>query len=267
MLLPVGAFPQAGSDLILSNASTSLGGKGLNQAVAAARAGADVWLLTALGNDALSDWQLNEIEQLGVHVDFIQRVDGVADFCSTIVEPDGRNTMLGSAAAIKSIDSSVLQKISLTSSDLVLASLTCPVPFVQQLARFSAEARCPCFINFSPTPVSLDMFSLSTIAIANQREWQTIQTIEAPSPDQQVVVTRGAQGVDLYLGLEVERHFDAPTVYDVVDTTGAGDCFAGTLAGRLAVGDSREHALVEAIIAASESVRKHGTIASYPTRR
>ena len=266
MILPVGAFPTPGCDLILSEASTSLGGKGLNQAVAAARAGADVWLITAIGNDALSDWQLSEIERLGIHTEFVQRTNSSADFCSTIVEPDGRNTTLGSAAAVQGLAPSALEALDLTSQDLVLASLTCAVSFVQHLARLSAEARCPCFINFSPNPVSLDMFSLSTIAIANQREWQVMKAIEEPSPDHQVVVTRGPHGVDLYLGLEIERHFDAPTIYDVVDTTGAGDCFAGTLAGRLACGDSRDQALAEAIFAASESVRKHGTIASYPVR-
>ena len=224
----VDALPRPGQTVLANSLLSSPGGKGGNQAVAAARAGASVQLVAALGTDAAA-------EQLRAHLSANDvGLDGVV----TVAGPSGTAVIVVDAAAEKNIvvapganaqltvDSPDIQAV-IAASDVVLLQLEIPMATAIAAARAARSAGATVIVNASPSGARphdlLALSELADVVVVNEteaREWHW--------PVAHLVITRGKRGAS-YLGEDERFDVPAPRVTPV-DTTGAGDVFAGVLA-------------------------------------
>jgi ribokinase len=243
------------------------GGKGGNQAVAAARAlggGPGVVIVGAVGNDTLGHDALDALRAEGVATSVAMRPGvptGVALIC---VGPDGENQISVAAGA-----NAELSAGSVTSAfaqvrevAVVLASLEVSHAAVRAAAAWCSEHQVPFVLNPAPVqPWVGEVAAVATYLTPNEHELEALGSL----PQGVVVVeTRGQDGVLIHVGGEEER-VRAPRV-KAVDTTGAGDCFNGVFAAGLAEGLEVAAAAQRAAAAAALSVTKVGAREGMPTR-
>ena len=243
------------------------GGKGGNQAVAAARAlgsGSGVVMVGAVGNDLLGHDALDALRTEGVATSVAMRSGvrtGVALIC---VAPDGENQISvapGANAELAAGDvTSAFGQVN--EIGVVLASLEISHAAVRAAAAWCSEHQIPFILNPAPVqPWVGEVAALATYLTPNEHERQALGAL----PDGVVVVeTRGHEGVLIQRDGEQE-HVAAHPV-QVVDTTGAGDCFNGVFAAGLAEGLEVSAAVQRATAAAALSVTKVGAREGMPTR-
>jgi ribokinase len=242
------------------------GGKGGNQAVAAARAlgGQGVVLVGAVGNDALGHAALDALRSEGVATSIAMRSGvptGVALIC---VGPDGENQISvapGANAQLSAADvTSAFGQVH--EIGVVLASLEVSQAAVRAAGAWCSEHETPLIVNPAPVqPWVAEVAAQAAFVTPNEHELEAIGSL----PEGVVVVeTRGPQGVVIRRGGE-EEQIEAPAV-EAVDTTGAGDCFNGVFAAGLAEGMDVVDAARRAAIAAALSVTKVGAREGMPTR-
>ena len=242
------------------------GGKGGNQAVAAARAlgGQGVVIVGSVGNDALGHDALEALRAEGVATSVAMRPGvptGVALIC---VGPDGENQISVSPGAnaeltAGQVTSAFTQVLEI---GVVLASLEVSQAAVRAAAAWCTEHEVPFILNPAPVqPWTAELASQATYVTPNEHE---LEAMGSP-PDAVVVVeTRGQEGVVIRRGGE-ELLVETPTV-EAVDTTGAGDCFNGVFAAGLAEELDLTAAAQRAATAAALSVTKVGAREGMPTR-
>jgi ribokinase len=242
------------------------GGKGGNQAVAAARAlgGPGAVIVGAVGNDTLGHDALDALRAEGVATSVAMRPGvptGVALIC---VDPDGENqiSVAAGANAELSADSVTSAFAQVYEVAVVLASLEVSQGAVRAAAAWCNEHQVPFVLNPAPTqPWVEDVAALATYVTPNEHEINALRSL----PEGVVVVeTRGQEGVLIHRGGQDER-VRAPRV-KAVDTTGAGDCFNGVFAAGLAEGLEAAAAAQRAVAAAALSVTKVGAREGMPTR-
>lgn len=273
----VAKAPQRGETVTGREFRTLPGGKGANQAVAAARAGADnVSMIGAVGADAFGTQLRSTLEHSGVDTDLLRTVDTAATGTAHIVVDDeGGNAIVvipganGTLTALAPGDEGLI-----ASADTLLLQLEIPVEGV--LAAAQAARRHGVRTVLTPAPAQLlppELLAAIDLLVPNEHEAATLTGITDPHAaakallDQvpEVVVTLGARG-SLYAARDAEPVLvEAPHV-TAVDTTGAGDTFVGTLAVALAEGGSMPDALAWASTAAALSVQRPGASASMPYR-
>ena len=240
------------------------GGKGANQAVAAARAGAEVRMVGCVGDDPHGDEALAELRALDVDVEHVARSATAATGVALIVvDAEGRNQIAVASGANAEIGAA---PGAFAGSGVALLSFEAPDDALVHAARTAADAGWAVVVNPAPVrPVPQAVLAARPILVPNEHEATALTGI--PDPERAarvlhaasgapVVITLGAQGALLFDG-ELATLVDAPEV-DVVDTTGAGDCLCGTLAARLAAGDHLGQALEAAVAAASLSTTRPG---------
>jgi ribokinase len=243
------------------------GGKGGNQAIAAARAlggGQGVVMVGAVGNDALGHDALDALRAEGVAASVAMRAGvptGVALIC---VGPDGENQFSvapGANAELTAADvRSALGQVH--EVGVVLASLEVPRGAVEAAADGARERGVPFVLNPAPVqPWTAEVAALATYVTPNEHEREALGAL----PSEVVVVeTLGEEGVAIHRGGEVER-VEASRV-EAVDTTGAGDCFNGVFAAGLVERLEVAEAVRRAAAAAALSVTKPGAREGMPTR-
>jgi ribokinase len=259
-------LPGVGETVTGSTFGTGLGGKGLNQAVAAARLGGQVSLLCAVGDDDAGRQVRNFLAQAGVAVGGVREVSEPTGTAHITVDAGGDNTIVvvpGANGALASIADEERSVIS--AATIVLSVLE--IPLSRVIAAFTAARAGGARTLLTPAPVQAlpdDLLRVTDVLVLNGGEAQALgaDTTDAIG---NVVVTAGADGCDWRGPDGAIRHLSAPEV-EVVDTTGAGDCFTGALALALAEGRSMPDALAFATAAAAESVRRPGAAAAMPTR-
>jgi len=277
-------LPGPGETVVGGGLQTFGGGKGANAAVAAARAGATVRLIAAVGDDDHGRAALAELEAEGVDVSGVAVLGGQSTGVALIVVDEaGENQIAVGAGANAAIDADVVRRRireSLAVAGCVLVSTEISPAAVRGAVEESIAASVTCVLNPAPAvPVVVDLLALGVIVTPNESELAEIlkRLGEAPGgvaqtdaakvvsrSGQPVVVTRGRDGVVIVgRAADVER-IAAPQV-SVRDTTGAGDTFNGVLATRLAAGDSLNDAARIAVVAASLSVTEVGARGGMPT--
>jgi ribokinase len=242
------------------------GGKGLNQAVAAARVGARVAMVGAVGDDAA-----------GTTLRDVARRDGVDDRWITIVTgvPTGRALIAVDDAAENSIvvvpgANAHVEMTELPPARVVLAQLEIDPAVV--VAAFGLARRRGATTVLNPAPAELvppELLTLADVVVPNQHELEVLggRAALAAAGVTTLVVTLGADGADLLDGADpsaAPHHVD-PFPVDPVDTTGAGDAFCGGLAARLAAGDTLTEALVFASANGALATTRAGAVPSLPT--
>ncbi|MBI4936203.1 MAG: ribokinase [Actinobacteria bacterium] len=238
------------------------GGKGLNQAVAAARAGAVTAFVGAVGHDAAAEVLLGVMRDDGIDIEHVVVVD----------EPSGRALIVVSSAAENSIvvvagANDAVTATTVPAARVCLAQLEVPVAAIER--AFTAARAAGAITVLNPAPVKAvpdSLLALCDIVTPNEHEVELLGGVDRLRSlgARAVVVTRGAEGADLHTA-DGTVHV-APFAVHPVDTTGAGDCFSGVLCARLAEGDDLPTAMRHASAAAALSTTVAGAVPSLPHR-
>lgn len=238
------------------------GGKGLNQAVAAARAGASTSFVGAVGHDTAGDMLLGVMHDDGIDTSHVHAVS----------EPSGRALIFVSAAGENSIvvvagANDTVQADSMPTATVYLSQLEVPVAAIERTFAAARQAGAVTVLNPAPVkPLPDSLLALCDIVTPNQHEVDLLGGVDRLRSlgAKAVIVTRGADGADLHTADGV-THVD-PFQVSPVDTTGAGDCFSGALCARLAAGDDLPTAMRFAAAAAALSTTVPGAVPSMPLR-
>ena len=242
------------------------GGKGGNQAVAAARAlgGTGVVMVGSVGNDALGHDALDALRAEGVATSIAMRPGvptGVALIC---VGPDGENQIAVAPGANAELTAGDVTSAfgQVTEIAVVLASLEVSLAAVRAAAAWCSEHDVPLVLNPAPSqPWAAEVAAHAAYVTPNEHELEALGSL---GNDVVVVETRGPEGVVIRRGGDEEK-VEAPTV-EALDTTGAGDCFNGVFAAGLSEGLEVGDAARRAAAAAAMSVTKVGAREGMPTR-
>jgi len=271
-------LPQVGETLHGSRFQMGYGGKGANQAVMAAKLGAEVAMVCKLGRDVFGEGTLENFRAHGVdttHVTFTEEAfSGVAPIA---VDPKGQNAIIIVTGAndVLSLDDLERARPMIAGSDIVVCQLEIPVELTLAALRIAREEGARTIFNPAPARPDLpeELYRLSDVICANEPETELLTEMQAGEEAARALLGRGTRTVVLTLGergcLVVEQ--DTATAVPVeavnaVDTSGAGDAFVGSLAVFLAAGRLPAEAAARANRVAALSVQGRGTQSSFPNR-
>lgn len=274
-------LPRGGETLIGHSFATVSGGKGANQAVAAARLGAQVSMIGCVGNDDYGV-QLREAllaEQIDCQaISVVEDSSGVA---LIVVDDNSQNAIVIVAGANGSMTPAVIDQFDavLQAADVIICQLEIPDATVGHALKRGRELGKTVILNPAPAsrPLPADWFASIDYLIPNESEAAALSGLPVDSLQSaekaaarlismgagNVIVTLGAQGA-LFANAAGYQHFPAPKV-KAVDTTAAGDTFVGGFAAALAAGKAEAEAIRFGQIAAALSVTRAGAQPSIPT--
>ena len=266
-------IPADGETLFGDSFQMGFGGKGANQAVMAGLLGADVYMITCLGDDVYKEMTINNYEANNVNTDHIQLVKGASGVAPIWVDATGQNRIIVIPGANNEIDAQkAISSIEEIGNISVLVG-QCEIPMKVNHEVFQYAKSNSVTTIFNPAPAKkLEREFLEHISwlIPNENEFELISGME-PNDDNflkfneeipcNLIVTLGEKGAVL-VDENKTHYFDAPSV-NAIDTTGAGDSFIGTFAYELSESNSPESCIKKAVEKASQSVTKKGTQSSY----
>ncbi|WHS62416.1 ribokinase [Pseudomonas sp. G2-4] len=274
-------LPRGGETLIGKSFSTIPGGKGANQAVAAARLGAQVSMVGCVGNDAYGQQLRGALLAEGIDCQAVGIVDDSSGVALIVVDDNSQNAIVIVAGANGALTPDVLDSVDevLQSADVIICQLEVPDATVGHALKRGRELGKIVILNPAPASRVLpaDWYACVDYLIPNESEAATLsgltvdslETAEAAATHLiaagagKVIVTLGAQGLIFANGSSFE-HFPAPRV-KAVDTTAAGDTFVGGFAAALASGQNEVDAIRFGQVAAALSVTRAGAQPSIPT--
>ena len=277
-------LPKGGETLSGSEFLTTPGGKGANQSVAVARLGVECSMVGRVGADSFGQELVRNLTDRGVDTSMVwvdQRVStGVA---MILVDEKGENSIVvikGANGTLTPSDIEGLRDV-FGSSSYVLTQLETPVEATMAVARLCSELGRPLILDPAPAPsapLPADLLSMVSVLTPNQTEAQVltglrVETEEDARKAGRLLCSKGVKNAVVKLGeagavlVNGESEYYCPGIkVDVVDTTAAGDCFAGALAVGLTEGLGWEKAISFANTAAALSVTRMGAQASIPDR-
>lgn len=281
VVLSVDAIPAPGETVLATDQAQHPGGKGLNQAVAAARAGARTVMLGAVGDDDAAQVLLTVARDSGVDTSRLRNEPGVSGQAFICVRPDGENAIVvasGANATVRSLSAD--ERVAIASARVLVVQLELPVEAVHEGLSAAREASTMTVLNAAPArPLDRELLDLVDVLVVNVHEARTLagalgttdpagahpaELAARLSATGAVVVTLGGEGA---LSLDAAGPIAVPAVpAQAVDTTGAGDTFTGVLAATLAEGADLARAVGRAVAAAALSVEKQGAVSSIPWR-
>ncbi len=264
--------PGAGETVLGDSFKTVPGGKGANQAVAAARLGADVYMIGCVGDDHYGKAILQNLKENGVHTDYVEPVTHAESGTAHIILAEGDNSIVVVKGANDYVTPAYVEKVqhAIRDSDIVLIQQEVPEETVEYVSNLCHELGVPLLLNPAPArALSESVIEKATYLTPNEHEasvlFNGLSREEALKRyPNKVFITEGKKGVRYYDG---EKEVLVPS-YEVeaVDTTGAGDTFNAAFAVALAEGKSFQESLQLANRAASLSVTKFGAQGGMPTR-
>ncbi|WP_415769916.1 ribokinase [Pseudomonas sp. LB3P38] len=274
-------MPAQGETLEAPGFALGCGGKGANQAVAAAKLGADVLMLTKVGDDLFADNTLANFQHFGIDTRYVQRVPGVSSGVAPIfVQADSHNSILivkGANAHLLPADIDAAAQ-ALHECSLIVLQLEINVDTVYYAIEFGHAHNIPVLLNPAPALSGLSREHLAQLdfLVPNESELALItgQTVDSPasahkaaqtlvaSGIRHVIVTLGQQGA-LYVGEEGEFQIPGLSVA-ARDTTGAGDAFIGCFIHHWSRDRDIRAAMTQAVAYSACSVTGLGTQTSYP---
>ena len=262
LVATVDRLPAPGETVPGSSYAEYAGGKGLNQAVAAARAGAAVAMLGAVGHDAA-----------GLALRQVMADDAIDDsHVATVDAPTGR-ALIGVSATAENLIIVVAGANDLVTADRVpaaavyLSQLEVPLEAIRTAFTEARSVGATTVLN--PAPVKElpdDVLALCDIVVPNEHEVELLGGVDRllSLVGRAVVVTHGARGAVVHDRSGTSTV--SPVAVTPIDTTGAGDCFCGSLCARLAAGDDLHTSLAYASAAAALSTTVAGAVPSMPRR-
>lgn len=259
--------PNKGETVLGKEFATYPGGKGANQAVAAARLGAHVNMIGALGDDVFGKSLKRQLEEEQINTDSIQTINNVATGTATIILSEGDNRIIVAPGANGEVTPDFIKQHEETikQSDIILLQLEIPVETVEAVTHLAHQHRVPVILNPAPYQ-TLPSSLLSQISYLTPNEMEAQSLLDDPDCNinkEQLIITNGEKGVSIFKH-EVEKVIPGYSV-NVIDTTGAGDTFNGALCTQLAHETSLEEAVSFANAAAALSITKLGAQSGMPT--
>ncbi|MGB0119420.1 MAG: ribokinase [Solirubrobacterales bacterium] len=266
-VVTVDSLPAPGETVTGGQFAISGGGKGANQAVAAARAGAEVALIGGVGRDAHGDLAISALADIGVDIGGVIRDGAPTGVALITVDAEGHNQIAVASGANASLDpEAVAAEVSRRATDRCVLVLSNELSDEVNLAAIESAPGARVILDPAPArDLDSRIQAASPILTPNEDEACEMTGIDDPKraatrlheiTGSPAITTLGGDGAIL-AGSGGISAFPAPPVA-AVDTTGAGDTLAGTLAARLALGDSIEDGLTSAIEAAAHSVMSAG---------
>lgn len=273
--------PQLGETIFGEELHFIPGGKGSNQAVAAARLGGSVQLIGKLGYDGFGDTLEPFLRDQSLDLTYLQRTEHAPTGTAIItVNSDSENTIVVISGANMAHTPAGVAAVDLATDDVVVSQFEVPQPAIHALFTKAKAAGARTILNPAPAgefvPGLLDLIDY---LVVNETELAFLSGTELTQDidmmiaaahklrtrhDQTILVTLGAQGCFAVVGDTVQRV--AGISVHAVDTTGAGDCFVGALSVGLSEGHPLDHAMAFANRAASLSVQRLGAAVSLPYR-
>lgn len=276
----VARMPERGETIEAPDFAMGFGGKGANQAVAAARLGADVHMVTCVGDDMFGPQVRQNLSDNGVDVTHVRSVAGKASGVAPIfVEEDGENSILIVKGANADLSPADIDRAAetLKTCDAILLQLEVSLATVYHAIAFGAEHGITTILNPAPAHPDLDISCLAGLDwfCPNETELALLTEMPTTSDDEvvtaarslieggirNIVVTLGGRGARLITASEVTQI--SPVTVEPVDTTGAGDAFIGSFARFLNADTPAEQALSRAAKYAAHSITGRGTQTSY----
>jgi len=270
-------IPAPGQTVIGTGFDTTPGGKGANQAVAAARLGYPVKMIGAVGDDVFGQALLDNLAMAGVGIAAVARVSGPSGVAPILVADNGENSIVVVAGANGKVDCAAIdrQAALVRSAGMVLCQLELPIETVCHTLALCAEAGVPVMLDPAPAaPLPDDAFRQITWLTPNETEAASYLSYQSRAEDaaQQllekglkgVVLKRGSEGA--YVATAGKAEWVKPFPVQAVDTVAAGDCFNGAFAVALLEGNDPCAAARFAAAAAAISVTRRGAQASMPSR-
>ncbi|MCU1583563.1 MAG: ribokinase [Microbacteriaceae bacterium] len=275
VVFSVARIPEPGETLIADRADRYPGGKGLNQAVAAARAGAATTFVGALGRDENGDLLADTMAAAGVAGDLVRRVSEPTGQAFIVVDDSGENTIIVASGANGTVTRLTDEEnAAIAASAVLLMQLELPLPAIEAAALIGRQRGVVTMLNAAPArELPLAMLEDLDYLIVNEHEACLIagsDDLETASVTlaglaSRLVVTLGSSGSVLYDGgVEVARIPAMPVT--AIDTTGAGDTYCGAFAAAIAEGMEYGAAARFATAAAALSVQSIGAVPSVPMR-
>jgi ribokinase len=278
LVLTFDRLPRPGETLLGGDFHQHQGGKGANQAVAAARAGAKVHFIGARGDDDFGTAAATALQSEGINVSHFIRKEKVASGVALILlGGECRENMIGVArSANDQLSAQDIRNASpaFKEAGALICQLETPLPTVSEAAKLAGARKIPFILNPAPAQI-LPASLLKKVYILTPNEHEACLMTGKRSAEtagkelirlgcKHVVITLGAKGA-LYVSKSGVQNFSAPHVKPV-DTVGAGDCFNGWLAASLVENLKMDEAIARAIRAASVSVTRSGAQSGMPYR-
>ena len=273
--------PQKGETLIGQEFGMFIGGKGCNQAIAAARLGADVNMVGRLGADAFGDAFMETLAEEKINTDFIVRdaETGTGVACP-VIDAEGDNSIIIVPRANMQLTAADVERASsaIERADVLLLQLEVPIEASQRAAEIAQSTGAKVILNPAParelpdrflaqvdllTPNEVETAFLSGVKVSDQAGATRAADALLQKGVSAVILTLGDRGA-LLLTSDLENPIPAYSV-NVVDTTAAGDAFCGALATALARGKPLENAVGYANAAGALAVTVLGAAPSMPT--
>ncbi|HWD04519.1 MAG TPA: ribokinase [Amycolatopsis sp.] len=268
LVVPVDRRPGGGETVLGGDTVLSPGGKGANTAVAAGRLGADVALLGAVGDDPYGRLLRDSLSGAGVATEHLRTVERPTGIAYITVTPDGENSILVSPGANSALAPGDVTDEVLDGVKVLVASLEVPLPTVEHAVGKAAAKGIRVVLNLSPAAkVAPETLAALDVLLVNEHEAAYLTDAHPRRllelGPRSAVVTLGAKGA---LVVTPDGATDVPSPpATAVDTTGAGDAFAGALVTYLAAGADLTDAAARAAHVAAISVTRRGAQPSYPT--
>jgi len=283
MVIQLDRIPRPGETILGGKFVMAAGGKGANQAVAAARAGGDVTFVARVGRDMFGDQAVAGFEKDGIRVDHVIRDKASPSGVALIfVAKDGENSIAVASGANSNLSPADVQKArqAIAAASLLVMQLETPLPTVQAAAEIAAKAGVPVIVNPAPAcPLPDGLLGLISILTPNETEVELLTGIQVSDDAtaeraadcllargiKTVIITLGPRGA--FVVSEEFRGLVPGFKVEAVDTTAAGDVFNGALAVAL----TKQQALADAVrfanAAAALSVTRWGAQPSAPRRK
>lgn len=275
-------MPKEGETLEAPDFEIGCGGKGANQAVAAAKLGSKVMMVTKVGDDIFADNTIQNLERYGIDTEFTNKVQGTSSGVAPIfVDPDSKNRILIIKGANQYLlpDDVDKAKAKLKTCSLIVLQLEIPLETIYRAIEMGNELGIPVILNPAPATKKLDFSYVckcdffipneSELEILTDLPVSTVEQIEAAAARlveegiKNVIVTMGSRGV-MWVSDNGAHIVDSYKV-DAIDTTGAGDAFIGCFAHYYVQNSDVVQSIKMATAFAALSVTKRGTQNSYPS--
>ena len=273
-------YPKKGETIIGGKFEQIPGGKGANQALAAAKLGEDVEFIGACGNDSFAPKLISSLRNGGAKIDNIFKVDGVSTGVAVItVDKKGNNRIIVSPGANYQLDENKIEKIKdkIIEAEILLLQLEIPVETIKKIIEIATANNTKIVLDPAPAQ-KLSDYILSKVdyLLPNEGELDLLLddiNLEERSEKidilldkgvKNIIVTEGEKGINYY-SKNKKLHLDSLKV-KAVDTTAAGDVFAGAFAASLMEKNDIKKSLEFAVEAAAYSVTKMGAQSSVPNK-